>query len=236
MINILLDLDQTCISAESLDGDRPEFDFRNKEQAEKAKLFNYKNMDDYYMVFERPGLQDFLDFLFKNFNVSVWTAASKDYALFIIDKIILGGRPERKLDWIFFSYHCKLSECKTDNSKDLSLLSRLYKFPNYNLDNTLILDDTPTEENNELVSSSESNLLSTDESEEASLVLDEENTSETQDLVSEEPTETDGLSPEALEGDLDLSDLTNDTEEEAKSEDTETTALDNDSSFDLGDL
>ena len=36
MINILLDLDQTCISAESLDGDRPEFDFRNKEQAEKA--------------------------------------------------------------------------------------------------------------------------------------------------------------------------------------------------------
>lgn len=142
MINILLDLDQTCISAESLDGDRPEFDFRNKEQSEKAKLFNYKNMDDYYMVFERPGLQDFLDFLFKNFNVSVWTAASKDYALFIIDKIILGGRPERKLDWIFFSYHCKLSECKTDNSKDLSLLSRLYKFPNYNLDNTLILDDS----------------------------------------------------------------------------------------------
>ena len=144
MINILLDLDQTCISAESLalDGEPAEFDFSNSDQLAKSKLFKYKNMDDYYVVFERPGLQEFLDFLFENFNVSVWTAASKSYALFIIKEIILAGKPERKLDWIFFNYHCKISERKTDNSKDLSLLSELYKFPNYNLDNTIILDDS----------------------------------------------------------------------------------------------
>lgn len=141
MINILLDLDQTCISAESLDGKNPEFDFQNKEQSEKSKLFNYKNMDDYYIIFERPGLQKFLDFLFKNFNVSIWTAASKDYALFIIDKIILGNHQDRKLDWIFFSYHCKISEYKTDNSKDLTILNNLYKLPNYTMNNTVILDD-----------------------------------------------------------------------------------------------
>ena len=142
MINILLDLDQTCISAESLEGDIPEFDSKNLQHVEKAKKFRSKNMDNYYMVFERPGLQEFLDYLFKNFNVSVWTAASKDYAIFIIDKIILAGKPERKLDWIFFSYHCKLSEYKTNNSKDLRLLPEIYKFPNYNMNNTLILDDS----------------------------------------------------------------------------------------------
>lgn len=141
MVNILLDLDQTCISAESLDGKRPEFDFQNKEHTEKAKKFSYKNMDDYYIIFERPGLQEFLDYLFKNFNVSVWTAASKDYALFIIDKIIIGNHKDRKLDWIFFSYHCKISEKKTDHSKSLSLLGNLYNFSDYNMNNTVILDD-----------------------------------------------------------------------------------------------
>ena len=78
MINILLDLDQTCISAESLDGDEPEFNYQNPKHLKKAQKYRYEDMDGYYMVFERPGLQEFLDFLFKNFNVSIWTAASKD--------------------------------------------------------------------------------------------------------------------------------------------------------------
>ena len=47
--------------------------------------------DGHYKVFERPGLQEFLDYLFANFNVSVWTAASKSYALFIIDKYAGAG-------------------------------------------------------------------------------------------------------------------------------------------------
>jgi hypothetical protein len=55
-------------------------------------------MENYYIIFERPGLQQFLTFLFKNFNVSIWTAASKDYALFIIDKIIIAGNKNRKID------------------------------------------------------------------------------------------------------------------------------------------
>jgi len=102
--NIVLDLDQTLISSEII----KEFDFtQNKE---KSKKFNFHNMDEYYLVFERPGLQSFLDNLFENFNVSIWTAASKDYALFIIEKIILKNNPKRKLDWVFFSYHCRISK------------------------------------------------------------------------------------------------------------------------------
>jgi TFIIF-interacting CTD phosphatase-like protein len=132
--NIILDLDQTLISAEADE----DYDFeKNKE---KAKKFDFQDMDGYYIVFERPHLQKFLTHLFKNFNVCIWTAASKDYALFIIDKIIL-KESNRKLDYIFFSYHCDKSKKMKKGTKDLSMLSDIYKIPNYNKDNTFIIDD-----------------------------------------------------------------------------------------------
>lgn len=133
--NFVLDLDQTLISAEPTE----EYDFsKNKE---KAKKFNFHDMDGYYVVFERPGLQKFLTFLFDNFNVSIWTAASKDYALFVIDKIILAGNANRKLDYIFFTYHCDLSERDKDKIKGLDMLYDVYKLPGYSAENTVILDD-----------------------------------------------------------------------------------------------
>ena len=134
-LNILLDLDQTLISAEALE----EYDAIKNEA--KSKKFTSKKMDEYYIVFERPGLQDFLTYLFNNFNVSIWTAASKDYALFIIDKIILQNKPERKLDWILFSYHCDISKKLKRGSKMLDVLWDEYKIEGYNEDNTIILDD-----------------------------------------------------------------------------------------------
>ncbi len=131
--NFVLDLDQTIISAE------PTEDFTKNTQ--KMKKFVFHNMDDYYIVFERPNLQEFLTFLFDNFTVSVWTAATKDYALFIIDKIILAGNSNRKLDYVFFSYHCGISEDKKSATKALSLFWDVYKLPNYSRTNTIILDD-----------------------------------------------------------------------------------------------
>lgn len=132
--NFILDLDQTIISGEAIE----EY---NKKNNPKAKKFNFQKMENYYIIFERPYLQKFLDYLFKNFNVSIWTAASKDYALFIIEKIILQDKPERKLDWIFFSYHCDLSKKIKKNSKTLSMLWDVYNLEDYNPDNTVILDD-----------------------------------------------------------------------------------------------
>jgi TFIIF-interacting CTD phosphatase-like protein len=133
--NVILDLDQTLISAEADE----EFDFEKSK--DKAKLFDFKDMDGLYLVFERPYLQKFLDFLFKNFNVSIWTAASKDYALFIINKIILANKPKRKIDYIFFSYHCDISKKIKKGTKDLSMLWDIYKLKDYNKDNTFIIDD-----------------------------------------------------------------------------------------------
>lgn len=133
--NIILDLDNTLISAEALE----DFPFSKSGIKEKCMNFEIWNMDDYYIVFERPHLQKFLDFLFENYNVSVWTAATKDYALFIIDKMIL-TKPNRKLDWIFFSYHCSISRKKYNTTKHLNLLWNEFQL-NFKKNNTLLIDD-----------------------------------------------------------------------------------------------
>jgi hypothetical protein len=134
-LNCVLDIDQTLISAEAED----EYDF--KKNKVKAKLFSYEDMESYYLVFERPGLQEFLDYIFANYNVSVWTAASKDYALFIVDKMLLKGKPERNIDWLFFSYHCDLSKKHKGSSKDLTMLWDVFGIEGYTPKNTIILDD-----------------------------------------------------------------------------------------------
>jgi len=131
--NVFLDLDQTVISSETFSGKFSDW--------EKANKFNYKIMEDCYIVFERPGLQKFLKFLFSNFNVSIWTAASKDYALFIIENIIIDKKKSRHIDWIFFSYHCDISSSIKKGTKDLSILWDKYKIPGYNKSNTIIIDD-----------------------------------------------------------------------------------------------
>lgn len=140
-IRIFLDLDQTVISAE----DEKEYDKNNPKDAEKGKKFRYFELKEdgkvIYTIFERPGLQKFLDYLFANFNVSVWTAASQSYALFIIDKIILAGKKNRQLDWIFFSKHCDWSKKLKHGTKDLTMLWDVYKESDYNKDNTIIIDD-----------------------------------------------------------------------------------------------
>lgn len=132
---LVLDLDQTLISAEASE----ELDF-NKYK-DKSKKFRSDDMDGYYMVYSRPYLQEFLDYIFKEFNVTIWTAASKDYALFIIEKIILNNVPERKLDFIFFSYHCDLSKKKKKHSKELCMLWDIHNLPGYTNKNTVIIDD-----------------------------------------------------------------------------------------------
>lgn len=132
---LILDLDQTIISAEASE----ELDF--KKYTEKSKLFRSDDMDGYYIVYSRPHLQEFLDYAFKNFNVTIWTAASKDYALFIIEKIVINNKPDRKLDFIFFSYHCDLSKKKKKYSKELCMLWDIHKLPGYSEKNTVIIDD-----------------------------------------------------------------------------------------------
>ncbi len=149
LINFILDLDLTLLCSEVLQ------EYNKSRNRKKSKKFEYINMEDYYIIFKRPYLEDFLDFLFANFNVSIWTAASKDYALFIIDKIIINNKKNRKIDWVFFSYHCDISKKIKKGSKNLSMLWDVYKIKTFSIKNTFILDDNDevyeTQPNNTII-------------------------------------------------------------------------------------
>lgn len=129
--NIILDLDSTLIHAVEPDNLPSNWE-------KNTRGLVRVNMDDVYTVFERPYLQEFLDYIFSRYNVSVWTAASKDYALFIIKNIVLKD-PNRKLDFIFYNYHCKYSDKHHKCSKDLSLIPKIFK--DYSPQHTIIIDD-----------------------------------------------------------------------------------------------
>lgn len=146
--NVILDLDETLISAVECAVLRNQ-PAKLKEFQERSKLFKVHAMDNDYWITERPGVQSFLDFVFRHFNVSVWTAASKDYALFVVEKVIL-RKPNRKLDYFLFSDHCDVSHDKTGCLKQLN---QLFHFPRYNPQNTVIVDD------NRNVSENQDNLV-----------------------------------------------------------------------------
>jgi TFIIF-interacting CTD phosphatase-like protein len=135
-INIVLDLDNTLISA--IDEKESKYMKSNGSLYVAMRNYAWKKMDDEYIVFARPHLQDFLSWLFANFNVSVWTAASKLYATFIIDNFILAGHKNRKLDFILFSHHCKKSLKMHNHQKKLSMMC---VSTSYDVNNTYIIDD-----------------------------------------------------------------------------------------------
>ena len=133
--SLLLDLDSTLISSLSLDSET-----KLVPDKLKSHFVKYK-MAPYYDIFERPFLQEFLDYAFQNFNVSIMTAADKDYAIFIARNIILKNKPERKLNYFFYGYHSEVSEKIFDSPKDLRLLWNVFKVPGITRENTIIVDD-----------------------------------------------------------------------------------------------
>jgi TFIIF-interacting CTD phosphatase-like protein len=135
-LNVILDLDNTLIVAlEEHERDNLSRQFQDK--------FAHKSMLAYGMkIFERPGLQSFLDYLFENFNVSVFTAAEQEYALFIINNFIL-IKPERNIKYMFFRYHVEMAHKRYGGVKDLRLLFNVFNTPNCFPCNTIIIDDLP---------------------------------------------------------------------------------------------
>jgi TFIIF-interacting CTD phosphatase-like protein len=97
-----------------------------------------------YYIYERPHLKEFLAWLAKHFTVSVWTAASRDYGLFIVKNIIepyIG----RRVSVFLFDEHCeKSAEVQGGIIKHLDMLHNLGQFhniPSFNRHNTVIIDD-----------------------------------------------------------------------------------------------
>jgi len=131
-VHFVLDLDQTLIYGEA-----------TKNVKGKSKLTQY-DMEKEYIIFERPYLQEFLDYIFEHCIVTVWTAASKNYATFIIDNVLL-KKKDRNIDFVLFKYHVTISEKYTKHTKDLKMFWENFKIKGYTEKNTLILDDNVEE-------------------------------------------------------------------------------------------
>jgi TFIIF-interacting CTD phosphatase-like protein len=135
---IVLDLDNTLICAEDLAS------VPNESKIVKAReKFRTVRMEDYYDIFERPHLQEFLDYLFEHFEVGIWTASSKDYAIFVVKNFVTQPENKVRLDRnirIFLcSHHCNVSKKYFKSPKDLKLLSEKWNI--VKLDNVLLIDD-----------------------------------------------------------------------------------------------
>jgi TFIIF-interacting CTD phosphatase-like protein len=103
-------------------------------------------MDSAYVTYERPGLQDFLDFAFENFNVYIWTAGGKEYAVRLVENIIMRVNPKKRdIKNIHFNYHCEQSKYEYNHLKDLRMFWKKYKITGCDKTNTFIVDDNEKE-------------------------------------------------------------------------------------------
>lgn len=132
--NIVLDLDNTLISSLTKE------EYENRKTNKNIKFTPI--CDGMYYTIARPHLDEFLTFIFKHYKVSVWTAATKDYAIEILNNFIIKGKKERKLKSFLYDYHCEdsIDKINPDTPKDLRYLY-LSKNKKFNKNNTIIVDD-----------------------------------------------------------------------------------------------
>ena len=128
---IILDLDSTLVHSLD-DKERKRF---------KGDLTKYSSTDtEEFLVIHRPNVQLFLDFLFDNFKVGVWSAGDKEYVHMVV-KHVISCKPKRKLQFILSFDECTQSQDYYGNLKDLRLLWHKLGHKYCNINNTLIIDD-----------------------------------------------------------------------------------------------
>ena len=140
-LTLVVDLDETLIKSM----DRKQARSHQEQAAVLKKLgLGPYDMAGHYAVWERPGLQPFLDFIFHNFNVVIWTAASKDYCGFIVNRIVCPiEKPKRQLSLCLWADHGEASEREYQSPKSLDWLWGIMKLKGYEMNehNCLGLDD-----------------------------------------------------------------------------------------------
>ncbi len=135
-LNVVLDLDNTIIHSLT------PAEYKKLLSDGKIDKNKYKHLylEHEFVVMLRPHLKEFFRYLFDNHNVSVWTYGNKDYALWIIDKVIKPlMKSTDKLKYILFEYHAEASEKRYKGKKKrLKMLCELSKLDQ---NTTVLLDD-----------------------------------------------------------------------------------------------
>lgn len=135
--NIVLDLDNTLVSTVSK---TEMLKILAPEEVQKIPL-HFITYDNDMLIYIRPYLQEFLDFLFENYNVSIFTASESNYAYYIIKSLILDDKPNRKLDFIMTFPHYQ--NCLDIYIKHKYIGYITSKYPLYTEETTRIIDDNP---------------------------------------------------------------------------------------------
>jgi TFIIF-interacting CTD phosphatase-like protein len=142
-LHLVLDLDETLLHSVTV----AEYD-HNRKLYRKYRCHRMPDSD--FWVIERPGVQRFLDTVCRDFDLSVWTAASQSYAAFIMKHVVQadstnrpGVHSRRPLHYALCSYHCELARDMfgSETLKDLRFFSKLTKAGCRT--RTVILDDHP---------------------------------------------------------------------------------------------
>ena len=95
---VVLDLDQTLIHSIPLsESHKPAIQARLKAYAREAGPYLRKStMPGQYVVYARPGLDEFLDRVMAKCDVVIFTMASLSYAWWVIRTYILGSKPSQR--------------------------------------------------------------------------------------------------------------------------------------------
>lgn len=117
---LVLDIDKTLICSTLENAN--DYDFTIE--------FKYHNIPFVYKVYKRPGLDEFLNYVKKNFEVVIFTASVRDHADPVIDKIA---------PWVPSSHRFYRKDCMYINSYFIKDLERL----NRPLSSIIIIDDSP---------------------------------------------------------------------------------------------
>jgi TFIIF-interacting CTD phosphatase-like protein len=124
MSHVILDIDNTLVDTR----ERPIFN--------RASTLKIASPDMY--VYERPHLDALLNWLFKNYTVSLWTAGSKPYADWI-EKNVIGVRHGKSLRHVLSARDCQTSVDMYGTLKSLRYLNQID--PSIKTDNVLLVDD-----------------------------------------------------------------------------------------------
>ncbi len=120
---LILDIDETLVHA-----------------TQKDIGINHDFETDWYFVYKRPFLHEFLGFCFENFKVAVWTSAGEDFAEVINDKLL---SQYGNLEFLWSNEKCtpRLNP-ETFETIPIKNLDKLKK-KGYTLDQIIMVDDTP---------------------------------------------------------------------------------------------
>jgi len=138
-LNVILDIDETFVYFINKKYRAHSWD--KLSESEKAK-YQYNEVGGHVLIL-RPHLQEFLDFLFANCSVSLWTWSDAEYADMIATTLITALKPDSRVRFVLSEEDAARSAELHGHSKDLNMLWYSEVKPCFAECNTVLIDDLP---------------------------------------------------------------------------------------------